>query len=102
MTVNTAVLAEDAETDMECDGGKGLRNAVPMLFGTLVTVSGFVPIGFARSSVGEYAGNIFWVLAYALIISWLVAVTFTPYLGVRLLREPGGTGHGGDPYDTPR
>ncbi|EAQ97718.1 MAG: efflux RND transporter permease subunit [Pseudomonadota bacterium] len=76
--------------------------AAPMLFGTLVTVSGFVPIGFARSSVGEYAGNIFWVLAYALIISWLVAVTFTPYLGVRLLREPGGTGHGGDPYDTPR
>lgn len=61
--------------------------AAPMLFGTIVTVVGFVPIGFARSGVGEYAGNIFWVLAYALIVSWLVAVTFTPYLGVKLLPE---------------
>lgn len=59
--------------------------AAPMLFGTLVTVAGFVPIGFAKSGVGEYAGNIFWVLAFALIVSWLVAVTFTPYLGVKLL-----------------
>jgi multidrug efflux pump subunit AcrB len=59
--------------------------AAPMLFGTLVTVAGFVPIGFAESAVGEYAGGIFWVLAYALLISWLVAVTFTPYLGVKLL-----------------
>lgn len=59
--------------------------AAPMLFGTLVTVAGFVPIGFARSAVGEYAGGIFWVLAYALLVSWFVAVTFTPYLGVKLL-----------------
>jgi multidrug efflux pump subunit AcrB len=59
--------------------------AAPMLFGTLVTVVGFVPIGFAQSGVGEYAGNIFWVLAFALLISWLVAVTFTPYLGIKLL-----------------
>lgn len=59
--------------------------AAPMLFGTLVTVAGFVPIGFAKSAVGEYAGGIFWVLAFALLTSWLVAVTFTPYLGVKLL-----------------
>lgn len=59
--------------------------AAPMLFGTMVTVAGFVPIGFAKSGVGEYAGNIFWVLAYSLTISWFVAVTFTPYLGVKLL-----------------
>lgn len=65
--------------------------AAPMLFGTLVTVSGFVPIGFAQSGVGEYAGNIFWVLAFALLVSWLVAVTFTPYLGVKLL--PNYTAH---------
>jgi len=64
--------------------------AAPMLFGTLITVAGFVPIGFARSGVGEYAGNIFWVLAYALLLSWLVAVTFTPYLGAVLLREKDG------------
>lgn len=60
--------------------------AAPMLFGTLVTVAGFLPIGFARSGVGEYAGNIFWVLAISLITSWLVAVVFAPYLGVKLLR----------------
>jgi len=59
--------------------------AAPMLFGTLVTVVGFVPIGFAQSSVGEYAGNIFWVLGIALLLSWIVAVVFTPYLGVKLL-----------------
>src|SRR5690606_4789459 len=67
--------------------------AAPMLFGTLVTVAGFVPIGFAQSGVGEYAGNIFWVLAYALIVSWLVAVTFTPYLGVKLLPDFKGHAH---------
>ncbi|MDY0073823.1 MAG: efflux RND transporter permease subunit [Thauera sp.] len=61
--------------------------AAPMLFGTLVTVAGFLPIGFARSSVGEYAGNIFWVLAVSLIVSWLVAVIFAPYLGVKMLPE---------------
>ncbi|MDZ7853222.1 MAG: efflux RND transporter permease subunit [Halomonas sp.] len=61
--------------------------AAPMLFGTLVTVAGFVPIGFAQSAVGEYAGNIFWVLSIALLLSWIVAVVFTPYLGVKLLPE---------------
>lgn len=61
--------------------------AAPMLSGTLVTVIGFVPIGFARSGVGEYTGNIFWVLAFALLASWLVAVVFTPYLGVLLLKD---------------
>jgi len=59
--------------------------AAPMLFGTLVTAAGFLPIGFARSGVGEYAGNIFWVLAFALVVSWFVAVLFTPYLGFKLL-----------------
>jgi len=67
--------------------------AAPMLSGTLVTVAGFVPIGFAQSGVGEYTGNIFWVLAFSLLISWVVAVTFTPYLGVKLL--PDYTGHTG-------
>ena len=61
--------------------------ASPMLFGTLVTVSGFIPIGFARSGVGEYTGNIFWVLAISLIVSWLVAVIFVPYLGVKMLPQ---------------
>ncbi|REH36978.1 multidrug efflux pump subunit AcrB [Paraperlucidibaca baekdonensis] len=73
--------------------------AAPMLFGTLVTVVGFVPIGFAKSGVGEYTGNIFWVLGISLSLSWLVAVTFTPYLGVKMLPQPAQhTGH--SPYDT--
>jgi multidrug efflux pump subunit AcrB len=70
--------------------------ASPMLFGTLVTIAGFVPVGFAQSSVGEYTGNIFWVLAFSLIISWLVAVTFTPYLGVAMLKENLSGGHSAD------
>jgi len=70
--------------------------AAPMLFGTLVTVAGFVPIGFANSSVGEYAGGIFWVLAFALLVSWFVAVTFTPYLGVHFLPEPSKHAHAGN------
>ena len=61
--------------------------AFPMLTGTLVTAAGFLPVGFAQSTAGEYAGNIFWVVGLALIVSWIVAVTFTPYLGVRLLPD---------------
>jgi multidrug efflux pump len=77
--------------------------AFPMLTGTLVTAAGFLPVGFARSSSGEYAGGIFWVVGLALIASWIVAVVFTPYLGFKLL--PDFASHSGhhDPeaiYDT--
>lgn len=61
------------------------HTAAPMLSGTLVTIAGFLPVGFAPSSAGEYAGNIFWVVGFALIVSWVVAVIFTPYLGVKML-----------------
>ncbi|KAA6456681.1 efflux RND transporter permease subunit [Acidobacteria bacterium AB60] len=61
------------------------HTAAPMLAGTLVTVIGLMPIGFAHSGVGEYCGNLFWVVCFALLASWVVAVTFTPYLGVKLL-----------------
>jgi len=70
------------------------HTAAPMLSGTLVTVVALMPVGFAKSTAGEYAGNIFWVVAFALLTSWVVAVTFTPYLGVQLLPSikpiPGG------------
>ena len=61
------------------------HTAAPMLSGTLVTIAGFLPVGFARSTAGEYAGNIFWVVGFALIVSWIIAVIFTPYLGVKML-----------------
>lgn len=63
------------------------HTAAPMLSGTLVTIIGFLPVGFARSTAGEYAGNIFWIVGFALITSWLVAVFFTPYIGVKLLPD---------------
>ncbi len=61
--------------------------AFPMLTGTLVTAAGFLPVGFAKSSAGEYAGGIFWIVSLALVASWLVAVVFTPYLGLKLLPD---------------
>jgi len=61
------------------------HTAAPMLSGTLVTAIGFMPNGFAKSTAGEYAGNMFWIVGIALIASWIVAVVFTPYLGVKLL-----------------
>jgi multidrug efflux pump len=72
--------------------------AFPMLTGTLVTAAGFLPIGFANSSVGEYAGGIFWVVAIALVASWLVAVIFTPYIGVKLLGNLKRKGPRHDPH----
>jgi multidrug efflux pump subunit AcrB len=70
--------------------------AFPMLTGTLVTAAGFVPVGFAASGTAEYAGSIFWVVAVALIGSWVVAVIFTPYLGFKLLPTAKAV-HAGDP-----
>src|SRR5712672_1088890 len=61
------------------------HTAAPMLAGTLVTIIGLMPVGFAHSSAGEYCRNLFWVVCIALLTSWVVAVTFTPYLGVKLL-----------------
>jgi multidrug efflux pump subunit AcrB len=73
--------------------------AFPMLTGTLVTAAGFLPIGFASSSVGEYAGGIFWVVALSLVASWIVAVVFTPYIGVKLLPRFRRLAPGHDPHD---
>ena len=77
--------------------------AFPMLTGTLVTAAGFLPVGFAKSSAGEYAGGIFWIVGLALIASWVVAVLFTPYLGLKLLPDLAKKGVHEDPdaiYDT--
>ena len=62
--------------------------AVAMLAGTLVTIAGFIPVGFAASSAGEYTFTLFAVVAMALIASWFVAVLFTPVLGAYILKPP--------------
>jgi multidrug efflux pump len=69
--------------------------AMPMLSGTLVTVIGFVPVGFAHSTTAEFCISIFQVVAVALLSSWLVAVIVTPYLGYHLLPQPGTAAHPG-------
>lgn len=63
------------------------HTAAPMLSGTLVTAIGFMPNGFAQSTAGEYTSNMFWIVGIALIASWVVAVAFTPYLGVKMLPD---------------
>jgi len=78
------------------------HTAAPMLSGTLVTAIGFMPNGFARSTAGEYTSNMFWIVGIALIVSWVVAVAFTPYLGVKLLPDLKQVEGGHDAiYDTP-
>ncbi|TCV97752.1 multidrug efflux pump subunit AcrB [Luteibacter rhizovicinus] len=79
------------------------HTAAPMLSGTLVTAVGFMPNGFARSTAGEYTSNMFWIVGIALIASWVVAVVFTPYLGVKILPDFKKVEGGHDAiYDTPR
>ena len=78
--------------------------AMPMLTGTLITAAGFLPIGLAKSAVGEYTFAIFAVTAAALVISWVVSVYFVPYLGQWLLKTKRKVSEGGtalDLYDTP-
>jgi multidrug efflux pump subunit AcrB len=75
-----------------------VTTAFPMLTGTLVTVAGFVPIGFAKSGAGEYCYSLFAVIAVALLASWIVAVLFAPVIGVTILpktMKPHGGGHAG-------
>ncbi len=78
--------------------------AMPMLTGTLITAAGFLPIGMARSTVGEYTFAIFAVTSAALVISWAVSVYFVPYLGAWLLRtrkNVDGEAHEGELFETP-
>ncbi|NHZ91435.1 AcrB/AcrD/AcrF family protein [Massilia sp. CCM 8733] len=77
--------------------------AMPMLTGTLITAAGFLPIGLAKSAAGEYTFSMFSVNAIALLISWLVAVIFTPYIGYMILKvKPHAAGEGEhDMFNTP-
>ena len=88
------VKMEEGWDRVKAAGYAWTSTAAPMLTGTLVTIAGFLPVGFARSTAGEYAGNIFWIVAFSLLVSWFVAVIFTPYLGVKLLPEIPAKAHG--------
>ncbi len=76
-------------------------SAFPMLTGTLITSAGFMPVGFAKSLAGEYAGGIFWIVGVSLIASWIVAVVFTPYLGVLMLPKDLASHGAHNPYEKP-
>lgn len=93
LLVDDAVIAiesmlrgiEAGKARLEAAAMAWVSTAFPMLTGTLVTVIGFMPVGFAPSSTGEYLQSMFWVIAIALIASWVVAVTVTPWLGTLIL-----------------
>ncbi len=76
--------------------------AIPRLTGALITVAAFMPIGFSKSTSGEYAGGIFWIVGIAVLFSWVVSGLFTPYLAIKMLPKDFGKHHqGGDPYQKP-
>jgi len=82
-----AVKMEEGWNRIDAAAFAWTSTAFPMLSGTLITIAGFLPVGFANSTSGEYAGGIFWVVGITLVVSWFVAVCFTPLLGVKLLPE---------------
>ncbi|TIP36614.1 MAG: efflux RND transporter permease subunit, partial [Mesorhizobium sp.] len=74
--------------------------AFPMLTGTLITTAGFIPVGFAASTAGEYVRTLFYVVGIALVVSWFVAVYFTPWLGYMILKQRKHAGTHHDVFDT--
>ncbi len=74
--------------------------AFPMLTGTLITTAGFIPVGFAASTAGEYVRSLFYVVGIALAVSWFVAVYFTPWLGNMILKQRSHAGGHHDVFDT--
>jgi multidrug efflux pump subunit AcrB len=86
ISIETMVVKMEQGWDrIKAAGYAWSHTAAPMFAGTMVTIIGLMPVGFAQSSAGEYCRNLFWVVCIALLTSWVVAVTFTPYLGVKLL-----------------
>ncbi|HVO01236.1 MAG TPA: efflux RND transporter permease subunit, partial [Candidatus Cybelea sp.] len=97
ITIETMITRLEHGDDKEQAAGFAYSStAFPRLTGTLVTIAGFVPIGFARSAAGEYTFSIFAVVAIALLASWVVAAVFAPLLGVWMLKKPKAV-HSGKP-----
>lgn len=63
-----------------------LSTSRPLLTGTLVTIAGFIPVGFSKGQAAEFVHSLFPVIAAALLISWLISLTVAPFLGVRLIK----------------
>ncbi len=98
-----AVKMEQGYDRMKAAAFAYKSTAFPMLTGTLVTAAGFLPIATAASSTGEYTRSIFQVVTISLILSWIAAVVFIPYLGYKLLPAPkphDADGQAHDPYAT--
>jgi multidrug efflux pump subunit AcrB len=90
MTMTDATLTRLAKGDSKEEASTfAFRTyAFPMLAGTLVTIAGFVPVGFAASSAGEYTFSLFAVVSIALLVSWFIAVIFAPLLCAAILKPP--------------
>jgi len=82
-----AIKMEQGYSRLEAAGHAWRTTAFPMLTGTLITAAGFLPIATAASSTGEYTRSIFQVVTLALLVSWIAAVLFVPYLGDKLLPD---------------
>ncbi|EPS3297163.1 efflux RND transporter permease subunit [Acinetobacter baumannii] len=88
-----AIKIEQGYSRIKAAGFAWKTTAFPMLTGTLITAAGFLPIATAQSSTGEYTRSIFQVVTIALLVSWVAAVLFVPYLGEKLLPDFTKTGH---------
>ncbi|MDC5340786.1 efflux RND transporter permease subunit [Acinetobacter baumannii] len=88
-----AIKMEQGYSRIKAAGVAWKTTAFPMLTGTLITAAGFLPIATAQSSTGEYTRSIFQVVTIALLVSWVAAVLFVPYLGEKLLPDFTKTGH---------
>ena len=82
-----AIKMEQGYSRLKAAGFAWQTTAFPMLTGTLITAAGFLPIATAQSGTGEYTRSIFQVVTIALIVSWIAAVLFVPYLGEKLLPD---------------
>lgn len=83
-----AIKMEQGYSRLKAAGFAWTSTAFPMLTGTLITAAGFLPIATAQSGTGEYTRSIFQVVTIALLVSWVAAVLFVPYLGDKLLPDP--------------
>ncbi|MGN2484991.1 efflux RND transporter permease subunit [Acinetobacter calcoaceticus] len=88
-----AIKMEQGYSRIKAAGFAWKTTAFPMLTGTLITAAGFLPIATAQSGTGEYTRSIFQVVTIALLVSWVAAVLFVPYLGEKLLPDFTKTGH---------